>query len=167
MCVFITEPPHDKTNTMVSASSEDSDQHGHAPSLIRDFAVLMKTSSVLSYSLSAQRRLIRLGGCPGWSESSLGTKIILLVLSCCDSYLVWCHCFQRIRFFCFFFQNLLIAVWYPKKISHYFIFSADYIFWSSGTHAFLLVYIQYTVPLKGRSFGGINLFKPSGIFHPY
>ena len=26
---------------------------------------------VLSYPLSAQRRLIRLGGCPGWSESSL------------------------------------------------------------------------------------------------
>ena len=25
--------------------------------------------------------LIRLGGCPGWSESSLGTKVILLVLS--------------------------------------------------------------------------------------
>ena len=27
------------------------------------------------------KTLIRLGGCPGWSESSLGTKIILLVLS--------------------------------------------------------------------------------------
>ena len=26
--------------------------------------------------------LIRLGGCPGWSESSLGAQIILLVLSC-------------------------------------------------------------------------------------
>ena len=29
----------------------------------------------------AQRRLIRLGGCQGWSESSLGTQAILLVLS--------------------------------------------------------------------------------------
>ena len=27
------------------------------------------------------KTLIRLGGCPGWSESSLGTQIILLVLS--------------------------------------------------------------------------------------
>ena len=27
-----------------------------------------------SYSLSAQRRLVRLGGCPGWSESSLGAR---------------------------------------------------------------------------------------------
>ena len=27
------------------------------------------------------KTLIRLGGCPGWSESSLGAKVILLVLS--------------------------------------------------------------------------------------
>ena len=37
------------------------------------FAVRMKKHRVLSYPLSAQRRLIRLGGCPGWSESLLGT----------------------------------------------------------------------------------------------
>ena len=29
----------------------------------------------------AAKTLIRLGGCPGWSESLLGTKVILLVLS--------------------------------------------------------------------------------------
>ena len=33
----------------------------------RVFAVRMKKLWVLSYPLSAQRRLIRLGGCPGWS----------------------------------------------------------------------------------------------------
>ena len=54
------------------APSEDSDQPGHPPSLIRVFTVRMKKPWVLSYPLSAQRRLIRLGGCPGWSESSLG-----------------------------------------------------------------------------------------------
>ena len=54
------------------APSKDSDQPGHPPSLIRVFAVYMKKAWVLSYPLSAQRRLIRLGGCPGWSESSLG-----------------------------------------------------------------------------------------------
>ena len=32
------EPPHDKTNKM-TAPSEDSDQPGHSPSLIRAFAV--------------------------------------------------------------------------------------------------------------------------------
>ena len=64
------EPPHDKTNKMVCAPSEDSDP----PSLIRVFAVRMKKAWILSYPLSAQRRLIRLGGCPGWSESSLGAQ---------------------------------------------------------------------------------------------
>ena len=39
------------------APSEDSDQPGHPPSLIRVFAVRMKKPWVLSYPLSAQRRL--------------------------------------------------------------------------------------------------------------
>ena len=39
------------------APSEDSDQPGHPPSLIRVFAVRMKRAWVLSYPLSAQRRL--------------------------------------------------------------------------------------------------------------
>ena len=57
----------------------------HPPTLVRVFAVCMKKTPknwVLSYPLSALRSaktLIRLGGCPGWSESSLGTKAILLV----------------------------------------------------------------------------------------
>ena len=51
------EPPHDKTNKMACALSEDSDQPGHPPGLIRVFAVRMKKPWVLSYPLSAQRRL--------------------------------------------------------------------------------------------------------------
>ena len=39
------------------APSEDSEQPGHPPSLIRAFTVLMKKPWVLSYPLSAQRRL--------------------------------------------------------------------------------------------------------------
>ena len=39
------------------APSEDSDQPGRPPSLIRVFAVRMKKTWVLSYPLSAQRRL--------------------------------------------------------------------------------------------------------------
>ena len=49
------------------ASSEDSDQHGHPPSLIIVFAVRMKLPTERT-----AMTLIRLGGCPGWSESSLG-----------------------------------------------------------------------------------------------
>ena len=39
------------------APSKDSDQPGHLPSLIRVFAVHMKKAWVLSYPMSAQRRL--------------------------------------------------------------------------------------------------------------
>ena len=39
------------------APSEDSDQHGHPPSLIRVFAVRMKKPCVLSYPLCAKWRL--------------------------------------------------------------------------------------------------------------
>ena len=70
VCIPLTyKPRHDKTQQNKYAPSEDSDQPGHPPSLIRVFAVRMKKPSVLSYPLSAQWRL---GGCPGWSESSLG-----------------------------------------------------------------------------------------------
>ena len=51
------EPPRDKTNIMACAPSEDSDQPGHPPSLTRVFAIRMKKAWVLSYPLSAQRRL--------------------------------------------------------------------------------------------------------------
>ena len=54
---FQFEPPHDKSNKMAGAPSEDSDQPGHPPSLIRVFAVCMKKAWILSYPLSAQRRL--------------------------------------------------------------------------------------------------------------
>ena len=40
VCAF--ELPHDKTNEMTCAPSEDSDQPGHPASLIRVFAVHMK-----------------------------------------------------------------------------------------------------------------------------
>ena len=61
------EPVHDKTNKTTCAPSEDSDQPGHPPSLIRGFTVRMNKAWVFSYPLSTQRRLIRLGRCPGSS----------------------------------------------------------------------------------------------------
>ena len=38
---ILTEPAHAKSNKMTCAPSEDSDQPGHPPSLIRVFAVRM------------------------------------------------------------------------------------------------------------------------------
>ena len=66
---------------MSFAPCEDSDQPGHPPSLIRVFVVRMKKHWAPNYLLSTQWRLIRLGWCPGWSESSLGAYVVLLVLS--------------------------------------------------------------------------------------
>ena len=66
------ESPHDKANKMSCVPSEDSDQPGHSPSLIRVFAVRINKAWLLCYPLSAQRSLWPDGGCPGWSESSLG-----------------------------------------------------------------------------------------------
>ena len=69
------------------APSEDLDQPGHRP-VWSVFAVRMKKPWVLSYPLSAQRRLIRVGGCPGWSESSLGAH----------SFCWFCHVAAHIMF---------------------------------------------------------------------
>ena len=70
------EPQNDKTNKMTCESSEDSDQPGHPPSLIRVFTVGMKKVCVLSYPLSAQQRLIR----PGCTGHFVGFVVLWLVL---------------------------------------------------------------------------------------
>ena len=51
--IYIFEPRHDKTSNMC-APSEDLDQPGHLPSLIRVFAIRMKKAWALSYPLTAQ-----------------------------------------------------------------------------------------------------------------
>ena len=79
MSGYWSEPAHDKTNKVACAPSEDSDQPGHPPSLISVFAVRMKKAWVLSYPLSAKQRLIRLDGCPGWSESAMHIAILLVL----------------------------------------------------------------------------------------
>ena len=64
------ELPHDKTNKMACASSKDSDQPRHPPSLISVFTVCMKKPWIERTA----KTLIRLGRCPVWSESSLGAQ---------------------------------------------------------------------------------------------
>ena len=85
------EPRHDKNN---SVPSEDLDQPGHPPSLVRVFAVRMEKPWVLIYPLSAQRRLWS-----AWADAKTedsdqpgrvprliwvfaGRTVTLLVLSC-------------------------------------------------------------------------------------
>ena len=53
----IYEPPYDKTKKMACEPSEETDQPGHSPSLIRVFADHLKKAGSLSYPISTQRRL--------------------------------------------------------------------------------------------------------------
>ena len=76
------EPRHDKTNKVtVRAPSEDSGQPGIPPCLIKVFAVRMKKAWVRSYPLSAQRRLMRLGGCQGWGLRWVHSHFVGFVMS--------------------------------------------------------------------------------------
>ena len=78
-----------QNHKMACASSEDSDQPGHPPSLIRVFAVRMRKTWFLSYQLSAQRRL--------WSD---------WVDAQADLNVRWAHmpfcwfCHEAAQFFC-------------------------------------------------------------------
>ena len=83
---FTFEPPHDKTNKMACAPSEDSDQPGHLPSLIWVLNAHMKKAWVLSYPLSTQRRL--------WSDWA---DAILLVLSWGGSFIYYDYTRQLLR----------------------------------------------------------------------
>ena len=51
------EPPHDKTNKMTFVPSEDSNQPGHPPSLIRVFAVHLMGSLGPNFASGGQRLL--------------------------------------------------------------------------------------------------------------
>ena len=67
------EQPHDKTNKMTMHPAKTQISLGIRP-VWSVFAIRMKKHWILSYPLSALRRLIRLGRCPGWSESLLGAQ---------------------------------------------------------------------------------------------
>ena len=60
---------NDKTDIMACAASKESDQPGDPSSLIRVFAVRMKKAWILSYPLSAQRRLWS-----DWADAQVGFR---------------------------------------------------------------------------------------------
>ena len=95
----LNEPPHDKTNKMAYTPSKVSDQPGHPPSLIRVFSVHIKKAWVLSYPLSAQRRL-----CSDWADAQA------------DLSLRWAHShfvgfvMRRLKCICACLLNLITSV---------------------------------------------------------
>ena len=72
------EPQNDKTNKITCAPSEDLDQPGRLPSLIKVIAVRMEKPCVLSHLLSKSEDSAQTG-------PSLGAQVVWLVLLCCGS----------------------------------------------------------------------------------
>ena len=84
------EPAHVKTNKLACAPSEDINQPGHLSSLI-SLCCEIKWEARPKLSSCGQLRLIWLGWCPGWSDSSLGARANFLVLSCAGSNVLITH----------------------------------------------------------------------------
>ena len=72
------ELEHDKTNKITCAPSEASDQPAHWTCLISLCCALYWYLRTQTFFRRTAKTLIRLGGCPGWSESLLGTHVISL-----------------------------------------------------------------------------------------
>ena len=114
-CAVIYEPAHDKTNKMIYGPSEDSDQPGHPPGLIRVFAVHIKKPWILSYILGAQRRLWL-----DWADAqavlslSVGIvmRLLMYVFVFLFRFLFWVGCGIRLyRFLIIAFPSMLLT-WY-------------------------------------------------------
>ena len=74
---FKYEPVHDKTYKMACAPSKDSDQPGHPLSDQSSLCAQSVAKDPSFLHADSKKTLIKLGGCPGWSESLLGTHVIL------------------------------------------------------------------------------------------
>ena len=83
------EPPRDEIHKMAWAPSEDSDQPGHPPSLIRDFAARMKKACSLTTHWAHSRDSDQTGRMPSLIWVFAGRTVILLVLSRGGSFVTW------------------------------------------------------------------------------
>ena len=77
------------------APSEESDQPGHPPSLIRVFAVPMKKPWALSYPLSAQRRLWS-----DWADAQTDLSLRWAHTHFVGFVRLWLICFKILNAFC-------------------------------------------------------------------
>ena len=87
--MLLFEPQHDKTNNMVCAPSEDSDQPGPPLSLIGVFAVHTMGSKGLNVSSCGQQRL-----CSDWADAQAGLSIRWMHWSFC-----W-FCYEAAHLLC-------------------------------------------------------------------
>ena len=79
------EPPHDKTSKMTYAQRKLRSAWASAQydqSSLCEHSVQLR---IQAFFLRTVKTLIRLGGCPGCSESALGAQVIFMFLSCAGS----------------------------------------------------------------------------------
>ena len=143
--------PHDKTSKVSVHPAKT-----QMLRLIRVFAVRMKKPWVLSYPLSAQRRLIRLGGCRGWSESSLGAHslcwfchvvaqmyVILILRGCkwCCFY-AWHWRWKKKSIIFLVFSSFFYVQFYQNYLFH--IQKLQTLVEGTDAHVFLFFYLGFT-----------------------
>ena len=92
--LFVTE--YDKNNKMTSAPSKDSDQPGKPPNRSESSLCPYWVAKDQGWFMRTANILIRQGGCPGWSESSLGAHSFCWF--CHDLSRRWTH--RSICWFC-------------------------------------------------------------------
>ena len=81
-CQPINEPPHDKTNKMVCASSEDSDQSGHPPGWSASSLSAWRKLGSLTTHWAHSEDSDQTGRMPSLIWVFAGRTAILLVLTC-------------------------------------------------------------------------------------
>ena len=74
---FKFEPPHDKTNKMTVRPAKTQINLGIRPVWSESLLCAQWVTKDPSFLMRTTKSLIRQGGCPGWSESSLGAHAIL------------------------------------------------------------------------------------------
>ena len=83
--VSLYEPLHDKASSVSVRPAKTQISLGIRPFWSESLLSAWRNLGSLPNERTV-KTLIRLGGCLGWSESSLGAQVLLLVLSCLCSY---------------------------------------------------------------------------------
>ena len=121
--LIIIEPRHDKTNKMTCVQRRLRCQPRHQSSLIRVFALrfmgIVKDQMLLADSEDEQT--VRMpkdwpeSSLGGWSESSLGAQVILLVLSCCGSIINIVHTKSLTKLICSLHKKFEVQPWLEQE----------------------------------------------------
>ena len=93
--MILFEPPRDKTNKVTVRPAKTQISLGIRPVWSESLLSAWRKLGSLATHWAQAKTLIRLGGCPGISESSLGAHATLLVLSWGGSFFLLKFCFAE------------------------------------------------------------------------